>query len=182
MFSAARPAVRPAHLTSLLWAGRGRAATYFNDFLRRHGFQFCPASTCSCTCSLVSFRYGNRESAMQYQLPLMCVLDGRPQRVDDTIVSTWQSAHDAACWSFDKRTRPTAKSKRWMAEHLQMRVQHVTRLLAVRDIKLDEVQAHMWDWLTGWSALAQWAEREKQLIAERASEQLTQAFRGRFAA
>lgn len=46
---------------------------------------------------------------------------------------------------------------------------------------LDSVQAHMWDWLTGWSALEQWAEMEKQRIAEDASKQITEAFKARAA-
>lgn len=118
---------------------------------------------------------------MQYQLPLICVLDGRPSRVDPVIVATWKSAHDAGRWSFENRSKPGAKTKRWMAEHLQMRAQHVTRFLDLRDLKLDPVQAHMWDWLTGWSALEQWAEAEKQRIAEDASKQITEAFKARAA-
>lgn len=118
---------------------------------------------------------------MQYQLPLICVLDGRPQRVDPAIVATWKSAHDAGAWSFEHRTNKVGKPKSWFAQHLQMRVQHVTRFLKRRDLKLDTVQAHMWDWLTGWSALEQWAEREKQRIAEDAAKQITEVFKARVA-
>lgn len=65
---------------------------------------------------------------MQYQLPLMCVLNG-PQAVPAQVVNEWKSVHDAAVWAFENRDNKTAKTKVWIAQHMQMRTQHITRML-----------------------------------------------------
>ena len=108
---------------------------------------------------------------MQYQLPLMCVLNA-PKRVPDEVVTKWESMHDAIAWAFESRDSRAVKTKVWFAQHVQMRTQHVTRLLANRDLKLDPIQAHMWDCLTGWTACDQFRQAEVKRIAERASADL----------
>ena len=118
---------------------------------------------------------------MQYQLPLMCVLDG-PKRVDASIVEGWKSVHDALIWAFENRSNKTVKTKVWMAQNMKMRTQHVTRLLSLRDLKVDPIQGHVWDCLTGWTAIDQYVALEKQRIAQDASEQITNALKTRFAA
>lgn len=118
---------------------------------------------------------------MQYQLPLMCVLNG-PKAVPAQVVSDWKSVHDAAVWAFENRDNKTVKTKAWMSQHLQMRTQHVTRLLKLRDLKLDPVQGHMWDCLTGWTAIEQYKAAEVERINRNAAEQINNALKARFAA
>jgi len=108
---------------------------------------------------------------MQYQLPLMCLLNA-PKRVPDEIVNSWTSMHDAITWAFEERDNKAVKTKKWFAEHMCMRAQHVTRMLDRRDLKLDPVQAHMCDCLTGWSACDQFKQAEVKRIAERAAADL----------
>lgn len=118
---------------------------------------------------------------MQYQLPLMCVLNG-PKPVPAETVATWKTPHDAATWAFNNRDNQTVKTKKWMAEHLQMRAQHVTRLLEKRDLKLDSIQSHMWDCLCGWTAMDQFKQAEVERINRDAAEQIQHAIKARFAA
>lgn len=118
--------------------------------------------------------------SMQYQLPLMCVLNA-PKRVPDETVKTWESMHDAITWAFDQRDNKTVKTKKWFAEHMGMRVQHVTRMLDRRDLKLDSVQAHVCDCLTGWTACDQYRLLEIERIAQRAAAQLVTAMQMRAA-
>ena len=118
---------------------------------------------------------------MQYQLPLMCVLNG-PNPVPAEVVNEWKTTHDAALWAFENRDSKTAKTKKWVAEHMQMRVQHVTRLLDKRDLKLDPVQAHMWDYLCGWTAIDQFRKAEIERINQNAAEQINAALKARLAA
>ena len=108
---------------------------------------------------------------MQYQLPLMCVLNA-PRRVADEVVNQWMTPHDAIVWAFENRDSKGVKTKVWMAQNLGMRTQHVTRLLKIRDLKLDPIQAHVWDCLTGWTACEQFKQAEVKRIAERAAADL----------
>lgn len=48
--------------------------------------------------------------SMQYQLPLMCVLNA-PKRVPDETVKTWESMHDAITWAFEQRDNKTVDRK-----------------------------------------------------------------------
>lgn len=118
---------------------------------------------------------------MQYHLPLICLLDG-PKPVPATIVDAWDSVHDAALWSYEQRTDSGAKTRAWFAEHMQMRPQHLTRLLDKQDLKLDAVQSHVRDCLTGWSAIAQFVDAQKHRIAQDAAEQITAAMKARLQA
>lgn len=117
---------------------------------------------------------------MQYQLPLMCVLNA-PRRVADEVVSQWMTPHDAIVWAFQNRDSKGVKTKVWMAQNLGMRTQHITRLLDRRDLKLDGVQGHVWDCLTGWTACEQFRQAEVKRIAERAAAQLVTAMQMRAA-
>lgn len=117
---------------------------------------------------------------MQYQLPLICVLNA-PKRVPAETVQSWQSMHDAITWSFENRDNKPVKTKKWLAENLGMRVQHVTRMLDRRDLKLDSVQAHVCDCLTGWTACDQYRLLEIERIAQRAAAQLVTAMQMRAA-
>lgn len=118
---------------------------------------------------------------MQYELPLLCVLNGA-KPVPSEVVESWQSLHDAINWSFAKRGDEVVKTVDWMARHLGMKRQHVSRMLNKRDLKLDSIQGHIWDCLTSWKAYEQFTELEKRRIAERATEQLTKAIQARMAA
>ena len=117
---------------------------------------------------------------MQYQLPLICVLNA-PKRVPQETVNQWQTPHDAITWAYDNRDNKTVKTKKWIAENLGMRVQHVTRMLDRRDLKLDMVQAHVLDCLCGWTACDQFKELEVKRIAERAAADLVTAMQKRVA-
>lgn len=117
---------------------------------------------------------------MQYELPLICVLNG-PKRVPDDVVNAWTCPHDAITWAFEHRTNASVKTKVWFAQHIQIRTQHITRILKNRDLKLDNVQAHMWDCLTGWTACDQFKEAEAKRIAQRAAAQLADAIQMRAA-
>lgn len=118
---------------------------------------------------------------MQYQLPLMCVLNG-PKRVPEDVLNTWQSLHDAIAWSFKERGSDAVKTTQWLAEHLQMRRQHVSRMIKRQDLKLDSIQGHVWDCLTGWTAYEQYTQLEKRRISERAAADMATAIQARMAA
>ena len=117
---------------------------------------------------------------MQHQLPLMCVLNA-PKRVPDAVVNEWQTPHDAIVWAFENRDSKSVKTKVWMAQNMGMRTQHVTRLLKLRDLKLDPVQSHVWDCLCGYTACDQFRQVQIKRIAEQAAADLVAAMQMRAA-
>ena len=139
--------------------------------------KFCPPVYVFFYVFAGDFSYGYwREFAIP---PAFDLFARRPKPVPATIVDAWDSVHDAALWSYEQRTDSGAKTRAWFAEHMQMRPQHLTRLLDKQDLKLDAVQSHVRDCLTGWSAIAQFVDAQKHRIAQDAAEQITAAMKAR---
>lgn len=118
--------------------------------------------------------------AADEMLAIRCLAE-TPRTVPPDVVSGWASMHDAITWAFENRDNKPVKTKKWLAENLGMRVQHVTRMLDRRDLKLDPIQAHVCDCLTGWTACDQYRLLEIERIAQRAAAQLVTAMQMRAA-
>lgn len=117
----------------------------------------------------------------QYEIPLMAVLNG-PVKASDEVVSSFKSTSDAIKWSFENRTHKDSKSVAWLAHHMGMQRQRLSRILNHGDFKMDPAQVHLWDCLTGTQAVSQYVEMEKQRINAAAAEVVNNAIKARLAA
>lgn len=117
----------------------------------------------------------------QYEIPLMAVLNG-PTKAPESVVASFSSTSDAIKWSYENRTHSAAKSVAWLAHHMGMQRQRLSRILNHGDFKMDPAQVHLWDCLTGTLAVSQYVEMEKQRINAAAAEVVNSAIKARFAA
>lgn len=117
----------------------------------------------------------------QYEIPLMAVLNG-PTKAPDAVVAGFASTSDAIKWSFENRSHADSKSVAWLAHHMGMQRQRLSRVLNHGDFKLDAARVHLWDCLVGNCAVSQYVELEKQRINQAAAEVVNAAIKARFAA
>lgn len=118
---------------------------------------------------------------MQYEIPLFAVLEG-PAKACNTIVSTFTSTSQAIRWSYDNRTNAAAKPISWLAYHMGMQRQRLSRILNHGDFKLDPSVVHLWDCLVGNQAVSQYVELEKQRINEAVGRMVAAAIKARLTA
>lgn len=118
---------------------------------------------------------------MQYEIPLMAVLNG-PTKAPVEAVEAFTCTADAVRWSYENRTHADSKSVAWLAHHMGMQRQRLSRVLNHGDFKLDAARVHLWDCLVGNCAVSQYVELEKQRINQAAAEVVNNAIKARFAA
>ena len=118
---------------------------------------------------------------MQYEIPLMAVLNG-PTKAPEAVVLSFASTSDAIKWSYENRTHADSKSIAWLAHHMGMQRQRLSRVLNHGDFKMDAARVHLWDCLVGNCAVSQYVELEKQRINAAAAEVVNNAIKARFAA
>ena len=118
---------------------------------------------------------------MQYEIPLMAVLNG-PTKAPAEVVEKFASTSDAIKWSFEHRTHGDSKSVAWLAHHMGMQRQRLSRVLNHGDFKMDAARVHLWDCLVGNQAVSQYVELEKARINAAAAEVVNHAIKARFAA
>lgn len=118
---------------------------------------------------------------MQYEIPLMAVVNG-PAKAPDSVVNCFDSTSEAIKWSYANRSNPGGKSIAWLAHHMGMKRQRLSRVLNFGDFKMDPARVHLWDCLVGNCAVSQYVELEKQRINAAAAEVIGNAIKARFSA
>lgn len=100
---------------------------------------------------------------MQIELPLVAVISSQIT-VDRAVVEGFRSTSEAIKWSFDHRTNPGGKSIEWLAKHIGVRRQRLSRILNHVDFKLDTAKVALWDCLVGNKAVSQFVEIERERL------------------
>jgi hypothetical protein len=117
----------------------------------------------------------------QREIPLAVALSG-PAKVAESDVAAFTSTSDAIRWSFKNRTNEGGKPIAWLAHHMGMQRQRLSRILNHGDFKLDPASVHLWDCLVGNQAVSQYIELEKQRLNEQVARVVNEAIKARFAA
>ena len=117
----------------------------------------------------------------QYEIPLMAVLNG-PTRAPESVVEGFESTSCAIKWSYENRSHKDSKSIAWLAHHMGMQRQRLSRVLNHGDFKIDAARVHLWDCLVGNQAVSQYIDLEKQRINSAAAEVVNNAIKARLQA
>ena len=118
---------------------------------------------------------------MQYEIPLMAVING-PTKAPESVVAGFTSTTEAIRWGYQSRTNAGGKTVAWLAHHMGMQRQRLSRVLNHGDFKMDAARIHLWDCLVGNTAATQYIELERARINSAAAEVVNNAIKARFAA
>lgn len=103
--------------------------------------------------------------AEQKNFPFFMLWDS-PKQVTQEVLNSFEGTAAAMRWAFDHRPDPNGRSIEWLAHHLGIRRQRLSRMLNQGDFKLDPSLVPMWDFLTGWTAVSQLIERRRDEIKQ----------------
>lgn len=105
------------------------------------------------------------------------ILWDSPKEISERIVEKFESTADAIRWSFDNRPDPGGRSIQWIAHHLKVRRQRLSRILNHGDFKLDPAQVPMWDFLVGNTAVSQYVKLTKKRMKKRIAQERTKTLK-----
>lgn len=105
------------------------------------------------------------------------ILWDSPVEIDDSVIEQFQSTSDAIKWSFDHRKDPGGRSIQWIANHLKVRRQRLSRILNHGDFKLDPAQVPMWDFLVGNTAVSQYVKLTRKRMKKQIAQERTKTLK-----
>lgn len=105
------------------------------------------------------------------------ILWDSPVEIDDSVIEQFQSTADAVKWSFELRKDPGGRSIQWIANHLKMRSQRLSRILNHGDFKLDPAQVPMWDFLVGNTAVNQYVKLTRKRMKKQIAQERTKTLK-----
>lgn len=117
----------------------------------------------------------------QLEIPLFVALRP-PSAVGDDVLATFRTTACAIRWAFTNRDNPGGKPVAWLASHLGMRRQRLSRILNHGDFKLDPALVSRWDCLVGNTAVSQYVELQKRHLLEERKRVINHALDARLAA
>lgn len=117
----------------------------------------------------------------QLEIPLFVALKP-PAAVPEEVLATFTTTADAIRWAYEHRDNPGGKPVAWLAAHLGMRRQRLSRILNHGDFKLDPALVSRWDCLVGNSAVSQYVELQKRHLLEERKRVINHALDARLAA
>jgi len=105
-----------------------------------------------------------------------------PKTVDIEIVKGFSSDHEAMKYGFEHRPDPGGRTIAWLAHHLGVARQRLSRMLGHGDFKLPASKVHLFDFFVGNTAYSQYIELQKESFKRRRVEAIQRAIEEKVAA